>query len=90
MKCQRAKLLNAAVSIKDRGHIGDTLSCFLQLLEHHPVRSGSCHFLRLRFGLPLSPLDPLFGCVRPSAHGLRRAVRLAPNLVPNMEFKFFS
>ena len=37
-----------------RGHIGDTLSCFLVLLEHHPVRSGSLGFLRLRFGFPLS------------------------------------
>jgi len=37
-----------------RGHIGDTLSCFLLLLQRHPVRSGSCVFLRFRFGFPLS------------------------------------
>jgi hypothetical protein len=29
-----------------RGH-----SCLLRFLEHHPVHSGSCGFLRLRFGL---------------------------------------
>ena len=38
----------------DRGHIGDTLICFLLLLKRHPVRSVSRGFLRLRFGFPLS------------------------------------
>jgi len=37
-----------------RGHIGDTLSCVLLLLERHSVRSGSCRFLHLRLGFPLS------------------------------------
>ena len=45
------------------GTPGDTLRCSLLLLERRPVCSGSCGFLRLLFGFPLSPLDPLLGCV---------------------------
>ena len=39
---------------RDRGHIGDTLSSFLPLLERYPVRPCSCSFLQFQFGLPLS------------------------------------
>jgi hypothetical protein len=39
---------------KVRGHIGDTISCFLLLLERHPVRPRLCSLLELRLAIPLS------------------------------------
>ena len=39
---------------KVRGHIGDTIRCFLLFLERHPVRSRSCSLLELRLVIPLS------------------------------------
>jgi len=41
-------------SLKGRGHIGDTIKCFLLLLERHPVRPCSCSVLELRLAIPLS------------------------------------
>jgi len=43
-KCLRAS--------KFRGHIGDIISCFLLLLECHPVRSRSVSPLRVTFSHP--------------------------------------
>ena len=37
-----------------RGHIGDTLTCFLVLLERHPVRPCSFGSLQFQYGSPLS------------------------------------
>jgi len=37
-----------------RGHIGDTIRCFLLLLERHPVRPRPCSLLELRLVIPLS------------------------------------
>jgi hypothetical protein len=39
---------------KVRGHIGDTIRCFLLLLLRHLVRSRSCGLLELRLAIPLS------------------------------------
>jgi hypothetical protein len=41
-------------SLKDRGHIGDTIRCFLLLQERHPVSPCSCGFLELPLAIPLS------------------------------------
>jgi len=39
---------------KVRGHSGDTIRCFLLLLERHPVRPRPCSLLELRLAIPLS------------------------------------
>jgi hypothetical protein len=42
----------ASRASKVRGHIGDTIRCFLLFLERHPVRSRSCSLLELRLAIP--------------------------------------
>ena len=46
----------------DRGHIGDTLICFLLFQERHPVRPCSCSLLKFRLAIPCDCCDRADEC----------------------------
>jgi len=53
------------------GQIGDTIRCFLPLLERHPVRPRSCRLLELRLAISRNKFAPSAPRTHQSREGSR-------------------